>query len=58
MCGFSWPSMPPVFQVEEASRRTSPPNKSWGCAFSAFVSLISQPGIMLYKEAKAEKAQP
>jgi hypothetical protein len=51
MCGFNCPSMPPVFQVEEASRRTSPVSKSRGCVFSAIVSSISQPGVVLFKES-------
>src|SRR6266699_1345764 len=50
MCGFNCPSMPPVFQVEEASRRTSPLSKSCGCVFSAIVASISQPGAILFKE--------
>jgi hypothetical protein len=51
VCGFNCPSMPPVFQVEEASRRTSPVSKSRGCVFSAIVSSISQPGVVLFKES-------
>ena len=51
MCGFNCPSMLPVFQVAEASRRTSPLSKSCGCAFSAIVSSISQPGTMLFKDS-------
>src|ERR1700752_5183929 len=33
------------------SRRTSPPSKFCGCVFSAIVSSISQPGVMLFKES-------
>ena len=51
MCGFNCPSMPPVFQVAEASRRISPLSKSCGCVFSAIVSSISQPRVMLFKES-------
>jgi hypothetical protein len=59
MWGFNCPSVPPVFQVEEASRRTSPLSKSCGCVFSAIVSLISQPGVMLFKDSiSAEGDRP
>jgi hypothetical protein len=50
MCGFNCPSILPVFQVEEASRRISLLSKSCGCAFSAIVALISQRGAVLFKE--------
>jgi hypothetical protein len=51
MCGFNCPSTLPVFQVDDASRRTSPLSKSCGFVFSALVASISQPGEMLFKES-------
>jgi hypothetical protein len=49
-----WIQLPldaPVFQVDDASRRTSPLSKSCGFIFSALVASISQPGVMLFKES-------
>src|ERR1700685_4619369 len=43
--------MLPVFQVAEASRRTSPLSKSCGCVCSAIVSSISHPGAISFKES-------
>jgi hypothetical protein len=43
--------MLPVFQVAEASMRTSPLSKSCGCVFSAIVSSISHAGTMPFKES-------
>src|ERR1700677_2465723 len=51
MYGFNGPSMLPVFQVAEASRRTSPLSKSCGCVVSAIVSSISHPGAISFKES-------
>src|SRR6202451_1880334 len=49
--GFNCPSMLPVFQGAEASRRTSPLSKSCGCVVSAIVSSISHPGAISFKES-------
>src|SRR5580658_2857055 len=51
MYGFNCPSMLQVFQVAEASRRTSPLCKSRGCVVSAIVSSISHPGAISFKES-------